>query len=409
MYINNSMYILKLETVYKFSILLFFIVVSNATLSNSQPIWWGSFGCICISLILFITSNKFRINKYIIWITIFNFVLIASILWSTEPKYSMDIIKGAIVKGTVLCFISILTYNKRNLFIVLKLFLIASLINSVYILYNIDFTTIGIIRIGAGSLGEEWNSNIIGMLMAFSTYISYFLSINEINKRSRVKYYICILIFTFIVLFSGSRKALMILIISNMSFYFLYKKNKFYSIFKISIICFLVYYLIMNIPELYYIVGRRIESLLAQFTGNGFVDNSTQVRMSMIEYGVYWFQKKPILGYGIDNYKYLYANMVGDYMYSHNNYIELLVGTGVIGILSYYSMYIYIFMKSISKKNIFSIFVMVAIITLSITEVGLVSYSLFYIQFLICISYSILDEVKDEFKIIRYNDLTKNS
>lgn len=394
MYINNNRYVIKLETIYKISLLLFFTVVSNATLSNSQLIWWGSFGCICISLILFITRNKFRVNKYIIWITIVNFVLIASILWAVEPKYSIDIIKGAVVKTTVLCFISILIYNKENLFIVLKLFIIATLINSVYILFNIDFSTIGMIRIGAGSLGEEWNSNIIGMLMAFSTYISYFLSINEINKKVRLKYYTCIVIFIFITLFSGSRKALMILIISNMSFYFLYKKNKFYSIFKISIMCFFAYYLIMNIPELYYIVGRRIEGLLAQFTGNGVVDNSTQVRMRMVEYGVYWFQKKPILGYGIDNYKDLYANMVGSYMYSHNNYIELLVGTGIVGTLSYYSIYIYILMKSINKKSTFFTFIMVLIITLLITEVGLVSYSLFYIQFLICISYSILDEVQ---------------
>lgn len=61
----------------------------------------------------------------------------------------------------------------------------------------------------------------------------------------------------------------------------------------------------------------------------------------------------------------------------HNNYIELLAGTGVIGLLAYYSMYLYVAYNLIRYRDIHSNeYIMVLILFLSqiVMDMGMVSY-----------------------------------
>lgn len=47
------------------------------------------------------------------------------------------------------------------------------------------------------------------------------------------------------------------------------------------------------------VLEREIECLKEQGLGTGVVDASTNTRMGLIEDGLSWFSKKPILGYGL--------------------------------------------------------------------------------------------------------------
>ena len=47
-----------------------------------------------------------------------------------------------------------------------------------------------------------------------------------------------------------------------------------------------------------------------------------------------------MLGYGLDNFRIINLHATGHLTYSHNNFIEILVGVGAIGFLIYYSYYI---------------------------------------------------------------------
>ena len=61
----------------------------------------------------------------------------------------------------------------------------------------------------------------------------------------------------------------------------------------------------------------------------------------------------------------------------HNNYIELLAGKGVIGLLAYYSMYLYVAYNLIRYRDIHSNeYIMVLILFLSqiVMDMGMVSY-----------------------------------
>ena len=71
----------------------------------------------------------------------------------------------------------------------------------------------------------------------------------------------------------------------------------------------------------------------------------------MIQYGMDYFKERPLLGHGIENFRYLYAQEVGKETYSHNNYIELLVNNGIVGLLLYYSFYISVILKANDRRR----------------------------------------------------------
>jgi O-antigen ligase len=145
----------------------------------------------------------------------------------------------------------------------------------------------------------------------------------------------------------------------------------------------------MNNTDLYNVLGVRIEQLLNALSGEGNVDNSTIVRFQMIDEGINLFKERPFLGYGIDNY----ASISTFSTYSHNNYIELLVGVGIFGTVIYYSLYVSIFFKLIKfvrVNKIAGLFISI-ILGLAILEYGLVTYYIEIFVILLAAAYSAAD------------------
>lgn len=408
---NNNIKIYKynkgdMQFISKISLLIFFIIALNVDFNNSQIVWWISFAFVIVGLFTYMLRNGFCIKKhtlkYMIWSMLFIGFSVLSVSWALEPLFSIEVIKKMIIRGLVLWCISIMCTKEKNFITILKLFIIASLINEIYIFSVIDIQTIGIRRIGAGSLGEQWNANDIGMIMSFAAFMCVFLLRYEEKKSKKFIYLIAIILLGIIVLFTGSKKALFIFSFASLVFYYITSKNKFGAVGIVILGSIIMVYLIMNVPILYNIIGERIEKLFFYFNGNGTTDNSTMLRVNMVENGFKWFKDKFIIGYGINNYNELYGSMTGWYTYSHNNYIELLIDTGIIGFSIYYFSYIYILKNTLKKilkktKRIFSTFAFSAIITIIVSELGLVSYDVLYVQLLICLGFSaIFIDIQEE-------------
>jgi O-antigen ligase len=89
----------------------------------------------------------------------------------------------------------------------------------------------------------------------------------------------------------------------------------------------------------------RIENAIAVFEGNVDADGSTSDRVWRIQRGLEIWGGNPILGIGLANYAsvsqadHVFSEAIGGY--SHNNYIEILVGTGLVGFLLYLSIYVF--------------------------------------------------------------------
>ncbi|AEB75392.1 O-antigen ligase family protein [Clostridium botulinum] len=386
----------------KISLLIFFTIALNVDFNSSEIAWWGSFVFVIAGLFIHILKNGFIIKKYsfkyIVWSMIFIGFSVFSVSWALQPQFSIEVIKKMIIRSLVLWCISIMCTKKKNFITILKLFIIASLINEAYIFSVIDIKTIGSMRIGAGSLGEKWNANDIGMIMSFAAFMATFLYRYEQKKSKKYVYLIAIILLGVIVVFTGSKKAVFIFSFASLLFYYITSKNKLGAMVIVLLGAIITIYLIMNVPVLYNIMGERIEKLFFYFTGNGSTDNSTMLRIQMIEDGFSWFKDKFIIGYGINNYNELYGSMTGWYTYSHNNYIELLIDLGIVGCIIYYFSYIYILKNTLKRtKQLFSAFSCSAVITILISELGLVSYDVLYVQLLICLGFAAISiDIQEE-------------
>jgi O-antigen ligase len=150
------------------------------------------------------------------------------------------------------------------------------------------------------------------------------------------------------------------------------KKSKIVIVVPIMfIISFMLFQIVMNVPQFYEILGSRIDSLLSILTGEGNIDASARVRMELIDVGIRLIKQKPFLGYGVASY----TNISVKGIYSHNNYIELLVGVGLIGTVIYYSIYFNIILKLLKarKKIVVNLFLTLILLFIFL-EFGLVSY-----------------------------------
>jgi O-antigen ligase len=192
---------------------------------------------------------------------------------------------------------------------------------------------------------------------------------------------------------SGSRKALIFLIIPISIFYLLKEKTSTKKIKTLAILMVLLvigWYCIFSISFLYNFVGVRIEAMLHVFGGNNKADASTSLRLSMVEWGIEWFKSKPWFGYGVNNYRVLFGYIDTAYgstgVYAHNNYIELLVDLGIAGTSLYYSMYLYILIRSMRlfrKMDELQVLCFGLFVSLLINEYGVVTYHRKFFQLII--------------------------
>ncbi len=370
-------------------LLLYLIIAFNPDIRAHSMIWYSV--TVVTSLLIFAylaLIRKLKLNRYIWWLLIFNTWCLISLFWALNQGHTFDSLKTALAQMIILMPLSMLIRSKEDLYEILKIVVIAILITSVYLLINIDRSTIGQTRI----TDEGWNANSIGMMTAVATLLCFGIIKDGVSKPRLIFYLAAILFMGYICLFTGSRKSLFILV-AGISLYYLFtgKNNKVLVLSGITGFIFLSYYLIMSVPELYNVMGIRVEGLLAQFTGEGVADSSTRTRMLMMDLGIDWFKQSPLTGYGLNNYRTLLAWAIGRSTYAHNNYVELLVGVGAIGTVIYYYIYAHIIkrlFKAARKKEATAALFFALIIILVIIEYGLVSYNGSLMQLAVCLGYA---------------------
>jgi O-antigen ligase len=259
-------------------------------------------------------------------------------------------------------------------------FVIAGLILVFKMLIIVPINDWGTQRIG----NKIYNANAIGLYLGFATIFAAYLSMLKKQKH----YYVIMCMFFLVILATGSRKAFLLVLLGIAALNIIKSDKVWKRLIAIPISTFIIilgYQLIMNVPTLYNIIGSRIERLIYMFTGLGNVDASTRIRLGMIETGISLFKLRPFSGHGINSF-----TIISGYdTYSHNNYIELLVGVGLIGTLIYYSIYAHIIIKlAKNRRNRIASVFLIVITLLTIIEYGLVSWEGELYQILIAAAFS---------------------
>lgn len=363
---NKRGWTFGLEAIWEFMILLLFCSIYAF---QSGKVYVELLFIIVLALSLLTMKKQFS-KYYLLWNVCFVGICVLSNLWTMDLESSLyatrGVIKIAIIGNLIIAFIE----NEEKIEYILRCFVVAGV---ALIFRLIIFVPLG--DWGTERLGDDmYNSNAMGLNLSVSAICAlYFL----LTRRKRIWSYL-ILISTFIVVafLTGSRKAVFFAVVGCAMLYIFNIKRKIKLIFILPAIVFLIYVLYsyaITIPEFYDLLGIRIELLLNLITDTDRIDASTSIRMDLIDTGIDLWQSKPWLGYGIQSF----TLMSGSGMYAHNNYIELLVGIGLVGMTIYYSLYLFLIMKLgklVSSGTTIAKPFFIIVVLLTINEIGLVSY-----------------------------------
>lgn len=374
----------------------------NAKLSIFMDIFFAFlFG---IFVLIIFKQKKIRISPLIIVNFSFSLFCIFSILWAKDSFLAKE-------KSMTLLALSLLLLIIYNILVrlkiedfekIIKIFCIAGFILSIYTLiyYGVNSYFNGLynnIRMGS----ELTNVNHIGYIASFSIAFDLFFIL------IRRKYlYIFLLIPTIIIsLGTGSKKVVLSILITIVLIYIyqLFIKNNIKRIVQLFLVL-LFAVTIFNLPAFKVIKDRTINSIAS----DGIGDSSTIKRKLYINAGMKTFSRHFLAGIGINNSPVANKTLTGHYVYFHNNYVELLADTGLIGFTLYYVVFIVLLFKLLQfikeKDDISAIFAIV-IMNILILDYGMVSYDLKITYIILSIVYSYIKKKKDlKKKIVVTND-----
>lgn len=369
----------KSEDFYKFIIILFLcaIYIGNEYRAYFEVMFYFVF------IIYFIEKRK-PLTIFVFWNSLFVGFCAFSILWSLDTQKAMletrIMLQWAIMGNLLIAFVD----KEERLIDLYKYIVIAGCTLVIVLLYNFPLSIWLDGRLGSNVI-LGLNPNRVGLILAISAICAMYLGKHKNNKI----YYLIVLIFTIVVMFSGSRKAFLMVVMGIVGIIYLSAPKSIKvvrSIFLVIILLLISYYLSMTVKPIYDVLGSRIETAMNAFIGQGDIDSSTIARLEMIEIGKELFKEKPFFGYGVGNYGAILGYAV---YYSHNNYIELLVGLGLIGTIIYYSMYTYVIVKLFKVRELMhGNPLMVVVLLLLIMEYALVSYNGSVYQMMIALSFA---------------------
>lgn len=247
------------------------------------------------------------------------------------------ILRYALIFVILIYFYSKKFFDKKNLTIFLLTALLIQSFDGVYqSILGYDFFANNIANLKSGITGAIGNRNTYGFLMGLGFIIS-FICLFKRTKSDLINLYlfIILLLFAFYVLFSYSRGVWVGLSIGLIVYVLSQSKHlKIKHIIYLLIFCFSTYLLLINIDSL----SNRIDDLLAFKTSN---------RDSIWLKAIELIQEKPIFGWGLDTWK---INGSINYHGVHNSILEIIVFTGLFGLISFLSV-LYITVKHIFKNK----------------------------------------------------------
>ena len=337
----------------------------------------------------FLIRAKFIIDSKLLWHLIFITYAGLSFIWASNITnvfwVYIVLVGNSFIAYAITCF----AYKDKKMYdYILHLIILGSIALAARI-----FMQNGLLAYQTSRTVSGLNGNYLGLYSAISANLSlYFLNTTK-KKTNRLVYFLLTLILVAITLLSFSRKSFVFLLLP-ITITFILKKVDLKSIAKrvffviIAVLC--VLFVTFKIPAVYNTYGYRFQAVLNGISGNvKQSDASVAARMSYIDWGKKFFVRKPIIGYGLNNFKNtLHAEKTygNNDTYAHNNYIELAVDLGVIGLILYYSLYLCIIIYSIiniKKINYIQKLMFSILITLMICEYGMVTYYGDFLQILV--------------------------
>ena len=354
----------------------FFLISLNLFATES----WGFLVLLALTVAILVLSD-FKLNIGVFHKRTFSFFVfcLLSVFWALN--YHVTITRSITILEVLICMSVLYDYYLKtgNYEILLKIFMYAGytvLIYS-YVFFGLD-NMIVIARSGE-RLGHAYtNVNNIGMFAAYAVIVDVFLCL-----KNKLRWTLLLAIPTiFLVSVTQSRKALFMLVAGPFILYVIKNgKNITKDLRPLLKICLGVVVLgflvsLFTEADLFSGMTNRVMSMIRGLQGSDDTDFSTKYRLEMIRIGLNQFKQTPLLGVGMGNSDIVVYREMGNAVYLHNNYVELLCCGGIIGFLLYYSIYFSLFkgLWPYRKANPYVLLVLVLMVINLFTDYGAVAY-----------------------------------
>lgn len=281
-------------------------------------------------------------DRYLLIMLFFLIIVLLTGIFSIDPLYPTKNALNILSLFVSSCFVSFGLKNKEDLLMFLNAVFLATF-TYIIILYIVAFNGVTFDFVESETFGKNSSSLII-----LTGLISLIIRTLLTHEKIIVKF-LCLFFFITIFL-TGSIKVILASSIL-LSYFFFFKKG-----FKVKniIVSAIVLFILFNIVHWYISftgIGReqsfvRIISRISVLFGGeseiGYIDSEymTGFRTYLINEGLDLFYQNPLFGIGLENTRHFLGT------YTHNNFVEILAGTGIIG-FSIYIISLLIIIKSI--------------------------------------------------------------
>lgn len=353
-----------------------------------------------LAIILFILYGVFKkgtikVSKSILWYTILILFGGLSCIWSKDTtRYIYYLINSSPIVISIIILIGKYVEDENDVDRLLKLMVYGGCIAGIRYLFYTDISSIFssgyYLRGTFGSLLDNvTNYNNYTSPLCLACIIASYYTFYKKEKWGFIPF----ILLTAILIFSGSRKTIITIPLISMMFIFMQGniKEKIKSLVFI-IILFIISLSIINNFEFLSQIRERLYSLIINFfQDNKELDNSSRLRMIMIENAKRVWNNHLLFGVGWDNFRY-YGELGN--ATAHNGYYEVLASLGITGFIFYFSLYckniiceILNFVRKKSDEN--TVFIIGFILSLLFLEIGsaLIYNKVMTILFLIFITF----------------------
>jgi O-antigen ligase len=192
--------------------------------------------------------------------------------------------------------------------------------------------------------GFGLNANSFSMMLVLSNMLFLYFIKTTKSTLMKLVFVVIVLIFVGLIIASGSRTGFVSLaILIPIWFFFSFKKEIlerphffFLALILVSILAVFIFKRVQNT----FLAERLLKSKEVVAAGGGY--GSTGERMSLIEEGIELVKSHPLTGIGLNNFRFHSSSG----LYSHNNYIEVFSGSGLIIGMQYYLVFLFLWLRT---------------------------------------------------------------
>lgn len=348
---------------------------------------WGKYFFLLISGLIFAIDNlthrgsSIPLGPFQIGFGLFIAYCFMTSLWALSSSNAIEFSITLVLIYICLLLIAPHYIRQNDISELLSAIMWASVIVAIYTInfYGID-TLIAASKTQYVRLGNDYsNINTVGMFCAFGVVVQFEKWLYNKKFQASMPF---VLISIFVVACTQSRKALLLMVIGCVILVVMKNYDRFnfvHSVFKIVGVLVALGVLMFALSQIGVFSGvqERLAQLFSVFTGVGKLDSGSVNRRLMVQLGLLVWKEHPILGVGLNCTRIIVNQNMGFDAYMHNNFIEILCATGVVGFLLYYGMYVYVFSQLLKYREYdrrYFIFGVMWLIVSLVMDIGMVSY-----------------------------------